>query len=82
MVSLFANVHLDEKIYHIYDKKEINTNTFKKMRSLLYFCIKNANVTINNKKDIQGHGIAIALPLILFLSNIFMLELKQNVTPA
>ena len=53
----------------------------KKMRSLLYFCIKNANVTINNKKNIQGHGTAIVSPLILVLLNIFILDLKQNVTP-
>ena len=87
VVSLFTNEPLDETIgiiiKHIYDKKQINTDTPKKeMRELLYLCNKNVHFTLNNKTFLQVDGIAMGSPLGPGLANIFMVELERNITPS
>ena len=85
VVWLFTNVSLDETIdiiiKRIYDK-EINTDIPKtEMRELLYLYTKNAHFTINNKRYLQVDGVAMGSPPGPVLTNIFMVELEQNIIP-
>ena len=86
VVSLFTNVPLEETINiiikRIYDKNEINTNKPKQeMKELLYLCTKNAHFTLNSKTYVQIDGVAMGSPLGPVFTNIFMVELEQNIIP-
>ena len=86
VVSLFTNVPLEETINiiikRIYHKNEISTNIPKQeMKELLYLCTINAHFTLNSKIYVQVDGVAMGSPLGLVLTNIFMVELEQNVIP-
>ena len=86
VVSLFANVPLEQTIEiifkRIYINKEITTNIPKQeMKELLFLCTKNVHFTFNNQIYIQLDGVLMGSPLGPVLANIFMLELETSIIP-
>ena len=71
VVSLFANVLLDEAIDIIIKLEE------KEMRVFLYLCNKNVYFSLKNKMSFHVDGVSMGS----VLANTFMVELEQNIIP-